>query len=335
MKARTIWAGWLLPLLAAVFLLPADAVAPAALPFDDADLRRVDYHGWQDSLVLSNGIVEVVVVPAIGRVMDFRFVGEEDGPLWQNPALSGKAVDPLAKEWPNFGGDKVWPAPQGEWEQVTGREWPPPAGFDQAGFEGTVRRHTIVLASKPDPHYGIRVVRRIELEDNEPELEIRTTFEKVTGEPVTVSIWTITQLDHPDSVFAQAPVTEAMPQGYVKLTEAMPQDLEVRDGLVRLTRDPRVGTKIGTAGEKLVWMNEKYVVVVEADRDEDDEYPDQGSSIEVWTNPDPLAYIELEALSELEKMSVEEDESHEVEYRLLRRTIADPWEQARKAMKDD
>ncbi|PYX54211.1 MAG: hypothetical protein DMG73_19425, partial [Acidobacteria bacterium] len=37
-------------------------------------VTNVTYHGWPNSLILSNGKVEVVVVPAIGRVMQFRFV---------------------------------------------------------------------------------------------------------------------------------------------------------------------------------------------------------------------------------------------------------------------
>src|ERR1044071_7118728 len=52
-------------------------------------LVRTNYHGWANSILLSNGRVEAVIVPAIGRVMQFRFAGEEDGPFWENRALDG------------------------------------------------------------------------------------------------------------------------------------------------------------------------------------------------------------------------------------------------------
>jgi hypothetical protein len=33
------------------------------------NILRTNYHGWADALYLSNGQVEVVVVPPIGRMM--------------------------------------------------------------------------------------------------------------------------------------------------------------------------------------------------------------------------------------------------------------------------
>src|SRR2546430_1617960 len=77
--------------------------------------RKLSYRGWSDSLVLSNGKVEAVVVPAVGRVMQFRFVGEDDI-FWENASLQGKSANPASQEWNNFGGDKTWPSPQADWE---------------------------------------------------------------------------------------------------------------------------------------------------------------------------------------------------------------------------
>ena len=47
-------------------------------------IKTTPYRGWNEAFLLSNGTVEAVVVPAIGRVMQFRFAGpsvENDGPL--------------------------------------------------------------------------------------------------------------------------------------------------------------------------------------------------------------------------------------------------------------
>ena len=51
-------------------------------------ISRTNYHGWADSFALNNGRVEAVVVPAVGRVMQFQLVGEE-GVFWENRALDG------------------------------------------------------------------------------------------------------------------------------------------------------------------------------------------------------------------------------------------------------
>src|SRR5882762_5172496 len=93
-------------------------------------LIRTNYHGWTNSILVSNGRVEAVIVPQVGRVMQFRFAGDGDGPFWENPALAGTAPHPESKEWGNFGGDKTWPAPQSDWDKITPRAWPPPVGFD-------------------------------------------------------------------------------------------------------------------------------------------------------------------------------------------------------------
>ena len=52
----------------------------------------VTYHGWTDAVVLGNGTVEAIVVPSVGRLMQFRFTGAADGPFWENPKLAGKAM---------------------------------------------------------------------------------------------------------------------------------------------------------------------------------------------------------------------------------------------------
>ncbi|HEX4945248.1 MAG TPA: hypothetical protein VFZ34_01125, partial [Blastocatellia bacterium] len=98
-----------------VILLTASAFAQSRVT-----VKQAEYNGWKDALILSNGKVEAIIIPSIGRVMQFRFVGEE-GVFWENPAVAGKPVKPDAKEWINFGGDKPWPAPQADWPKVTPR----------------------------------------------------------------------------------------------------------------------------------------------------------------------------------------------------------------------
>src|SRR5436853_5292704 len=118
---------FLVALAAGLFWLPLKNLGAVVVR---TSVKRANYHQWPDSLILSNGRVEAVIVPAIGRVMQFRFAGEEDGPFWENRALDGIKPEPESKEWGNFGGDKTWPAPQSDWPKLTSRAWPPPVAFD-------------------------------------------------------------------------------------------------------------------------------------------------------------------------------------------------------------
>ena len=118
----------ILPILLATTVLSG---AAAAAPGSPIRVTRVDYRGWSGCVLLSNGLVEAVVVPAVGRIMQFRFAGAPDGPFWENASLDGGRLHaPATSDWANFGGDKAFPAPQSDWPRLIRRSWPPPAGFD-------------------------------------------------------------------------------------------------------------------------------------------------------------------------------------------------------------
>lgn len=288
--------------------------------------------GWDRSLTMDNGQVEVVVVPAIGRVMQFRRFGEAS-PFWEDPALRGKPADPASSEWGNFGGDKTWPAPQSEWDKVTPRSWPPPVAFDSLPVEAFVRRDTLALVSPVDPHFGIRTERLIELAHDAPVMTITTTYEKVSGAPLEVGVWIITQLNDPVAVFAPIPSPSRFPEGYDRQSgDTLPAGLGIDRGLLSLKRDPRNSTKIGTEADRLLWVGEKQMLLIESPRLPGAKYPDHGSSAEVYTNPNPKTYVELEMLGPLRELQVGDRLSQTNTYRLLPRTDPDPAKDARRVL---
>lgn len=287
-------------------------------------ILRTNYHGWTNSILVSNGRVEAIIVPAIGRVMQFRFSGETDGPFWENEAMFGKAPDPEAKEWGNFGGDKAWPAPQSDWPGTTPRAWPPPVAFDAMPFEAIVDGFDVTLVSAVDPHYGIRTRREIKLALDAPVMTITTTYERLSGPPRRVSVWVITQLKHPVAAYAPLPEPSRMPGGYNRQSDELPAGLKVQEGLLSLARDARAPHKIGTDASTLLWVGSNAVLRIDSPRVYHADYPDEGSSAEIYTNPDPLAYIELEMLGPLEKMIVGDRIKRGCTYTLLPRAESDP-----------
>ena len=66
---------------------------------------QIDYHGWKDCYRLAGAALEVTVVPAIGRIMQLRQVGDTAGVLWENRELDGQLPKPNSGTWANFGGD--------------------------------------------------------------------------------------------------------------------------------------------------------------------------------------------------------------------------------------
>src|SRR5947208_2852127 len=117
----------ILPLITLALLCASGCISPTpSAPANSVTLLKTNYHGWPDSLILRSSTAEVAIVPSIGRIMQFGFLGEE-GVLWENRTLDGVVHDPNAREWVNFGGDKTWPSPEGDWSKFTKHQgWKPP-----------------------------------------------------------------------------------------------------------------------------------------------------------------------------------------------------------------
>jgi hypothetical protein len=295
-------------------------------------LVRTNYHGWANSILVSNGRVEAVIVPAIGRVMQFRFAGEEDGPFWENRALDGVKPEPESKEWANFGGDKTWPAPQSDWGKLTPRAWPPPVAFDSMPVRATLNGFVVKLVSAVDPHYGIRSYREINLALDQPVMTVTTTYEKVGGIPFRAGVWVITQLKDPLIACASLPEFERFRDGHFRLSTEPPSNLKIQDGLISLTRDPKASHKIGTDSGTLIWVGKDAVLRIDSSRSLLGEYPDDGCSAEIYTNPDPLPYVELEMLGPLTKLVLGDKITRTSSYTLLRRTEVDPELEVRRLL---
>jgi hypothetical protein len=251
--------------------------------------------------------------------MQFRLVGQSESPFWENEELFGRAPNPASTNWLNFGGDKAWPAPQGDWEYHTPREWPPPAGFDAVPFRATVDGWRVTLTSPVDPDYGIRTRREIQLGLDSPVMTITTTFEKVTGRPLMASVWVVTQLKDPVLVSASVARPSIFREGYRLQSDQSPPSIQRVNGILTLTRDPETAHKIGMDVPTLVWVGADTVLKIDSPRLPHQEYPHEGVSAEIYTNPDPQAYVELGMLGPLTKMIVGDTISRRSSYTLLPR----------------
>jgi len=172
-----------------------------AVPALAADATKSTYKGWE-SLALGNGLIEVQVVPAIGgRVIQLKLGDFEY--LWVNPQLAGKAPPPSGLgpkgEWLNYGGDKLWPAPQG-WDND--QQWPGPPdavldGSPHAAAILTAKGETasVRLTSREDPRSGVQFSRVIQVFDNAARVSFDSTMKNVDTKPRRWGIWQVTQLD--------------------------------------------------------------------------------------------------------------------------------------------
>jgi hypothetical protein len=292
-------------------------LASCLLSNADAAIQKTSYRGWAEAFTLTNDLVAVVVVPSIARIMQMRFLDAAEGPFWENRLLEGRPVDSKSSEWINLGGEKTWPAPQSDWAKITGRGWPPPMAFDATPLHARADRDTLVLTSPVDPNYGIEVERRLTLSGSE--LKVSTTYHKREGKPVRVSVWTVAQLKDPERVYMPAPKRSLFLKGYNEQSSQLPAELRIVNGVASCARATNFASKIGSDASRLIWVGPNEILETIAPREEWGDFPDQQSSAEIYTNPDPLPYVELEMLGPLHDLEAGESISREVVYRLHKR----------------
>jgi len=157
------------------------------------------YLGWE-AIRLSNGIVDLIAVPEIGgRILQLKLGGQEY--FYVNPRHFGKVYPPeqnnLAAGWKNYGGSKVWPAPQG-W--TSDCEWPgPPDPVLDGGkysweiLEGEAGDAVLALTSPPDEYTGLILQREIHLSRGAATIQIRHRMRNASIRPARWALWQVTQ----------------------------------------------------------------------------------------------------------------------------------------------
>jgi hypothetical protein len=115
--------------------LPAQSVTGVDVPI--APLPPVAFAGWTNACRLANSALEVIIAPAVGRMVTLIPAGATNL-LRLDPALAG--LEPSAtntESWLNFGGDWFWPVAQSQWTPIQGRDWPPPPALAERPWQAT------------------------------------------------------------------------------------------------------------------------------------------------------------------------------------------------------
>ncbi|MEY4853900.1 MAG: hypothetical protein RIR32_576 [Verrucomicrobiota bacterium] len=271
-----------------------------------------NYRGWPNPAIVRGDGIEAVVIPSLGRIMDLRRPGEKEGVLWQNPALRGEPVRPDAASWTNFGGDKTWPAPESRWMKNAAGQWMPPKVFDQTPLRASLTEEGLRLESPVDALSGVRFTRLIRPAGRRT-LAVTTTYTKVQGDPVDVAVWVVTQLAEP-RVIATTANTQGPP---VNLGFGKVKGVEVEQGVVFWKRFPDLCAKLGTTGRALAWVGDRHTLLITSVPGEPTGvFAGEGNRAEIYVNPDPLPYVELETLGHLRRLRIGESTSCTNFYRL-------------------
>ena len=276
-----------------------------ATPARGASANKSTYRGWE-SLAITNGLIEVQIVPQIGgRVIQFKLGDFEF--LWVNPQLAGKPPSPtgLAPDggWLNYGGDKLWPAPQG-WDND--QQWPgPPDGVldgsppEASIIEASGKSAALRLMSREDTRSGIQFSRIIRVADGAARVSFDSTMRNIDTKPRRWGIWQVTQLNassrdgegYNKEIRCWSPINPASvhPRGYCEMFGLVNNPSFRVDPATKMfsANYKRIVGKVGldnSAGwVAVVDGTAGYVFVERFTHFPDKKYPDQ-ASVEFWMN---------------------------------------------------
>ena len=162
-------------------------------------MERINFHGWKDSVRLANDGVELVATTAVGpRIMHLAAPGRPNL-LRVEESLKGK-VGP-ADEWVNYGGHRLWHAPE-----VFPRTYAPdnaPVAVSNAG-------DALVLSQDTEPSTGIQKTLAVKLADSGlPAVRVEHRLANRNVWPVALAPWALTVVAPGGRVILPQPAYQA------------------------------------------------------------------------------------------------------------------------------
>jgi hypothetical protein len=281
-------------------LIIAQAQTSAGQPASSScRIEATDYKGWH-AQQLSNHWVQLIVVPQNGgRMMQVVFGGHSY--LFVNPKYAGKYFPPDPSHWFNYGGDKLWPLPEGNDDE---QHW---AGGSDVLDDGpyTFRKVSegpsceIELTGPADPRTGIQYRRTIRLDPNSPRIHFHATMKNTSGHSVEWSMQSVSQYDTSDAgdqsrmnhdfrTFSPAnPASSYLNRYHVRFGPAENSSVSVRDDGLFSLHYVHMAAELwldSTAG----WLavvdgSSRYGMVERFHFEHARTYPDKASII-FWTN---------------------------------------------------
>ena len=313
--------------------------------------KFISYKGWKVAS-LENRWMKLYVAPHLGGRM-IQLEMEDHEFFFVNSLLAGKEPDSTRLggngTWLNFGGEKIWPAPQG-WDSSDQWPGPPDPVLDSGEYALSANNKTgnaLKLTSPFDRYTGLQITKEVSVSETRSEVNVRATFKNRGNVVKNWSVWSVLQMNASEERTGQyqivCPVNQdsKFSNGY-KIMHGLvnnPQYQVDPHGNMVVSYQYLVG-KVGldTDSNWIAYIDTKSgkVFVLMFQYQKDKPYPDD-TCVQIWTagrgiiysrnlikehkndkelNP---PYMEMELLSPLQE--IQPGKSIQFEYRMLTCTI--------------
>ncbi len=310
--------------------------------------KLINYKGWTKVCLLENRWIKLHVVPQLGgRIIQLEMDGHEF--FFVHPLLAGTEPDGsrLGRNgvWLNFGGEKIWPAPQG-WNSPDQWPGPPDPMLDSGEYslsDGVAGEQSAQLISPVDSYTGLQIEKVVCLAEDSSEVIVGTSFYNKSDVTREWSVWPViqmntsgTDLENQYQVICPVSPDSKFPNGYNVMHGLVnnPQYQKISEEKLLVSYQYLVG-KVGVDTDSgwIAFVDRKSgkTFVLRFPCLENATYPD-GTNVQIWTagrgivysrnvirehqnnrqlNP---PYLELELLSPLQK--IHSNKSIRFEYRM-------------------
>jgi len=174
---------------------------PSTPKLTGCSVHAAMFHGWNAQEVI-NPWVKLTFIPQLGgRLMQVEFNGHPY--LFVNPKYFGKYISPeeAAGGWINYGGDKIWPMPEGNSDE---HHWVlASTAIDDLPYDFKIlsegERCVVELTGKPDVITGLQYRRTIRLSADSPQISFHAVMKNATTHPIEWSVQSVSQYDLSDA----------------------------------------------------------------------------------------------------------------------------------------
>ncbi len=262
-------------------------------------MEKIAYGGWENCFRLANDQIELIVTGDVGpRVIRFGFIGKENM-FKEFPDQMGKTS---ADEWLNFGGHRLWHAPEAQprtyyvdTEPVLVQEIP----------DG------LIVTQKPEPTTGIQKQIEIVLSPDKPEVHLKHILINHNLWAVETAPWAISVMapggvgiltlpprgTHPENMLPTSTLT------IWPYTNMADPRWTFGERYIMLKQDPanEIPQKIGIFSPDgwAAYANKNALFVKQVALQYGSVYPDLGANLEMFTNADILEVESLGAFDSI------------------------------------
>ena len=280
------------------------ALALIALTGGGCAAQRVAISGqapsaWPTATRIESQTIELVAVPAISRIVHLSLRGQPNI-FHLNPEWIGQLQDTAMEttgRYRDFGGAKLWNAPQNAWQHGKGG-WPPDYVLDSAPSQfREPGPHALTLIGQPSASAGIGYSRTVELTGSSVAHQV--VMQDTSDHPTAWGTWSVLCVRPEGVVFLPVPPDAHLWAGDQSTPAAF--GWKRHQEVLVLEHPPEKGSKIFCTSSQgwIGYLVDHQALFITYHADTAATYPSAEASSEVYAQGE---FIELEHIGPLEQL---------------------------------